>query len=179
MLLSKCEANDYCVQERDSGWMVFCNINFIKETGVSVEEKQEMEEVELIHFDEEGRVKREVARQEDQGVQYLGHHDCEEEDQWCKIVPRLLNFEAETEVLGRARKVDELQGKVNEGVGEHVKEIMEEKPMSSLEERHKIVHVYYQPSWTPFLAILGVFCGVMAGFVFITSLLIRKVYNYT
>ena len=90
----------------------------IKENGVletRLEEKQEVERLEmeeLIKFGEEERVRREVALGGKQ-VQLGGDkevkdyylQDCQEEDQWCKIVPYLLNIEAETAELGEGGKV--------------------------------------------------------------------------
>ena len=140
----------------------------------SLEEKEvesfDMEE-ELINFGDEERVRREVAMETKQvklegGKEVKDNYlqDCEKGDQWCKIVPYLLNIEAETAELGRRRKT---RKETEEGMpGEMVEE--------SEEERIKIVHLHHNHSWTPFLTILGVFVVVLAGFVLLTSLVIRK-----
>ena len=143
-----------------------------------LEEKQEVERLEmeeLIKFGEEERVRREVALGGNQ-VQLGGDkevkdyylQDCQEEDQWCKIVPYLLNIEAETAELGKGGKVRKEQTKE----GAPVEVVMKEK--SNREERVKIVHVHHNHSWIPFLTILGVFIVVMTGFVLLASLVVRK-----
>ena len=52
--------------------------------------------------------------------------------------------------------------------------MLEEKPSSSQEDGLKIVHVRHSLSWAPFLTIIGVFVVVMAAFVLVTSMVIRK-----
>jgi len=176
----------YVLQERGSGWTVVCRLT--KEKGVreaSLQQKQvenldveslEVEELELLNFGDEQRVRREVASGGNQvklgGVKevkdfYL--QDCEEADQWCKIVPYLLNIEAETEELGQESKI---RKEDKEGVSVEV--MVEAKPSSSQEERLKIVHFRHSLSWAPFLTIIGVFVVVMAAFVLVTSMVMRK-----
>jgi len=171
----------FVLQEGEAGWKVACRL--IKENGVletSLEEKQEVENLEmeeLINFGEEERVRRETAFGGNQvqsggGKEVKDYYlqDCHEEDQWCKIVPYLLNIEAETHELGQGGTVRKEDTKERA----HVKVMMEEKSASSPGERVKIVHVHHKHSWTPFLTILGVFVVVMAGFVLLTSLIVRK-----
>ena len=154
-----------------------------KEKGVrevSLQQKQveslEVEEVELLNFGDEQRVRREVASNGNQvksggekEIKDFYLQDCEEADQWCKIVPYLLNIEAETEELGQGRKI---RKEDKEGVSVEV--MLKENPSSSLEDRLKIVHVRHSLSWAPFLTIIGVFVVVMAAFVLITSMVMRK-----
>ena len=168
-------------QERGSGWTVVCRLT--KEKGVrevSLQQKQveslEVEEVELLNFGDEQRVRREVASDGNQvksggekEIKDFYLQDCEEADQWCKIVPYLLNIEAETEELGQGRKI---RKEDKEGVSVGV--MLKENPSSSLEDGLKIVHVRHSLSWAPFLTIIGVFVVVMAAFVLITSMVMRK-----
>ena len=154
-----------------------------KEKGVreaSLQQKQveslEVEEVELLNFGDEQRVRREVASDGNQvksggekEVKDFYLQDCEEADQWCKIVPYLLNIEAETEELGQESKI---RKEDKEGVSVEV--MVEAKPSSSQEERLKIVHFRHSLSWAPFLTIIGVFVVVMAAFVLVTSIVMRK-----
>jgi len=171
----------YVLQERGSGWTVVCRLT--KEKGVrevSLQQKQveslEVEEVELLNFGDEQRVRREVASDGNQvksggekEIKDFYLQDCEEADQWCKIVPYLLNIEAETEELGQGRKI---RKEDKEGVSVEV--MLKENPSSSLEDRLKIVHVRHSLSWAPFLTIIGVFVVVMAAFVLVTSMVMRK-----
>ena len=141
------------------------------------EEELENLEEELLNFGDEERVRREVAsggnRIKSGGekeVKDFYLQDCKEADQWCKIVPYLLSIEAETEELGQGRK---MRKEDKEGVPVDV--MLEEKPSSSLkEERLKIVHIRHSLSWAPFLTIIGVFVLVMAAFVLVTSMVMRK-----
>jgi len=143
---------------------------------LEVEENLEEEE-ELLDFGDEERVRREAASGGNQiksggekEVKDFYLQDCEEADQWCKIVPYLLSIEAETEELGQGRK---MRKEDKEGVPVEV--MLEEKPSLSLkEERVKIVHVRHSLSWAPFLTIIGVFVVVMAAFVLVTSMVMRK-----
>lgn len=172
----------YVLKEGGAGWKVACRL--IQENGVwktSLEEKEveSLEIEELINFGDEERVRREVALETKQvklegGKEVKDYYlqDCEDGDQWCKIVPYLLNIEAETAELGQGRKMRKEDKQTKEGAPGEV--IVEEKLASSREERIKIVHFHHNHSWTPFLTILGVFFVVMAGFVLVTSLVIRK-----
>merc|ERR1719234_1393917 len=58
--------------------------------------------------------------------------------------------------------------------GVPVEVMLEEKPSLSQEERVKIVHIRHSLSWAPFLTIIGVFVLVMAAFVLVTSMVMRK-----
>jgi len=167
----------YVLKEGEAGWKVACRL--IQENGVWEASLEEKEVEELINFGDEERVRRAVALETKQvkleggkEVKDFYLQDCEDGDQWCKIVPYLLNIEAETAELGQGRKVRKEDKQTKEGAPGEV--IVEEKSTSSREERIKIVHFHHNHSWTPFLTILGVFVVVMAGFVLVTSLVIRK-----
>jgi len=172
----------YVLKEGGAGWKVACRLiqeNGVWETSLEEKEVESLEMEELINFGDEERVRREVALETKQvklegGKEVKDYYlqDCEDGDQWCKIVPYLLNIEAETAELGQGRKVRKEDKQTKKGAPGEV--IVEEKSTSSREERIKIVHFHHNHSWTPFLTILGVFVVVMAGFVLVTSLVIRK-----
>ena len=176
------ESANFFVQEGGAGWKVACRLiqeNGVWETSLEEKEVESLEMEELINFGDEERVRRAVALETKQvklegGKEVKDYYlqDCEDGDQWCKIVPYLLNIEAETAELGQGRKVRKEDKQTKEGAPGDV--IVEEKSTSSREERIKIVHFHHNHSWTPFLTILGVFVVVMAGFVLVTSLVIRK-----
>ena len=139
-------------------------------------ESFEMEE--LINFGDEERVRREVSMETKQVkleggnvVQNYLLQDCKEGDQWCKIVPYLLNIEAETAELGQGRKVRKEDKQTEEGASGKV---MVEEKLASSQENIKIVHFHHIHSWTPFVTILVIFIVVMVGFVLVTSLIVRK-----
>ena len=172
------ESANFFVQEGGAGWKVACRLiqeNGVWETSLEEKELESLEMEELINFRDEERVRREVAQVKLEGGKEVKDYylqDCEDGDQWCKIVPYLLNIEAETAELGQGRKVRKEDKQTKEGAPGEV--IVEEKSTSSREERIKIVHFHHNHAWTPFLTILGVFVVVMAGFVLVTSLVIRK-----
>jgi len=170
----------YVLKEEGAGWKLACRLiedNGVWETSLE-EEVESLEMEEMINFGDEERVRREVSMETKQVKLEGGNvvknyllQDCKEGDQWCKIVPYLLNIEAETAELGQGRKVRKEDKQTEEGASGKV---MVEEKLASSQENIKIVHFHHIHSWTPFVTILGIFIVVMAGFVLVTSLIVRK-----